>query len=94
MVDVGGVDELGDVEALLQSSVLQPHASHWCPSTDWNEIQTFKDRYVIVSQQNSKNATSWSRVCCYDVTSHSAYVATATKSDGVKIDGLLPPNFL
>ena len=28
------------------------------------------------------------------VTSHSAYVATVTKSDGVKIDGLLPPNFL
>ena len=27
-------------------------------------------------------------------TSHSAYVATATESDGVKIDGLLPPNFL
>ena len=27
-------------------------------------------------------------------TSHSAYVATSTKSNGVKIDGLLPPNFL
>ena len=27
-------------------------------------------------------------------TSHSAYVTTATESDGVKIDGLLPPNFL
>ena len=27
-------------------------------------------------------------------TSHSAYVATSTESDGVKIDGLLPPNFL
>ena len=27
-------------------------------------------------------------------TSHSAYVATATESVGVKIDGLLPPNFL
>jgi hypothetical protein len=28
------------------------------------------------------------------LTSHSAYVATSTESDGVKIDGLLPPNFL
>ena len=28
------------------------------------------------------------------VTSHSAYVATATESNGVKIDGLLTPNFL
>ena len=27
-------------------------------------------------------------------TSHSAYVATATESIGVKIDGLLPPFFL
>ena len=27
-------------------------------------------------------------------TSHSAYVATETESDGAKIDGLLPPNFL
>ena len=27
-------------------------------------------------------------------TSHSAYVATSTESNGVKIDGLLPPNFL
>ena len=27
-------------------------------------------------------------------TSHSAYVATETKSNGAKIDGLLPPNFL
>ena len=27
------------------------------------------------------------------ITSPSAYVATATESDGVKIDGLLPPNF-
>ena len=27
-------------------------------------------------------------------TGHSAYVATATESDGAKIDGLLPPNFL
>ena len=27
-------------------------------------------------------------------TSHSAYVATATESDRVKIDGLLPPTFL
>ena len=26
-------------------------------------------------------------------TSHSAYVATSTESDGVKFDGLLPPNF-
>ena len=26
-------------------------------------------------------------------TSHSAYVATATETVGVKIDGLLPPNF-
>ena len=31
---------------------------------------------------------------CSSLTSHSAYVATATESDGVKIDGLLPPNFL
>jgi hypothetical protein len=30
----------------------------------------------------------------HTITSHSAYVATATKSNGVKIDGLLPPNFL
>ena len=28
------------------------------------------------------------------LTSHSAYVATETKSNGVKIDGFLPPNFL
>ena len=28
------------------------------------------------------------------LTGHSAYVATATESDGAKIDGLLPPNFL
>ena len=27
-------------------------------------------------------------------TSHSAYVATETESNGAKIDGLLPPNFL
>ena len=27
-------------------------------------------------------------------TGHSAYVATETESDGAKIDGLLPPNFL
>ena len=27
-------------------------------------------------------------------TSHSAYVATETESDGVKVGGLLPPNFL
>jgi hypothetical protein len=27
-------------------------------------------------------------------TSHSAYVATSTESDGAKIDGLLTPNFL
>ena len=27
-------------------------------------------------------------------TSHSAYVATSTKSDGVKIDGFLYPNFM
>ena len=29
-----------------------------------------------------------------DVTGHSAYVTTATESDGAMIDGLLPPNFL
>ena len=28
------------------------------------------------------------------ITSHSAYVATETESNGVKIDGLLPPSFL
>ena len=27
-------------------------------------------------------------------TSHSAYVATETESNGAKIDGLLPPNFM
>ena len=34
--------------------------------------------------------------CCqlWPLTSHSAYVATETESNGVKIDGLLPPNFL
>ena len=29
-----------------------------------------------------------------DPTSHSAYAATETESNGAKIDGLLPPNFL
>ena len=37
-----------------------------------------------------KKKVEWASV----YTSHSAYVATATESDGVKIDGLLPPNFL
>ena len=27
-------------------------------------------------------------------TSHSAYAATETESNGAKIDGLLPPNFM
>ena len=30
----------------------------------------------------------------YYITSYSAYVATSTESDGVMIDGLLPPNIL
>ena len=34
------------------------------------------------------------KVCIRAFTSHSAYVATATESVGVKIDGLLLPNFL
>ena len=29
-----------------------------------------------------------------EITSHSAYVATSTKSDGAKIDGFLYPNFM
>ena len=29
-----------------------------------------------------------------NITSHSAYAATETESNGAKIDGLLPPNFL
>ena len=31
---------------------------------------------------------------CLTITSHLAYVATLTKSDGVKIDGFLYPNFM
>ena len=36
----------------------------------------------------------WMRIYNYIGTGHSAYVATETESDGAKIDGLLPPNFL
>ena len=31
---------------------------------------------------------------CLTITSHLAYVATLTKSDGVKMDGFLYPNFM
>ena len=53
--------------------------------------------HLFLLRVYSENAQSLSiripKRRCYN-TSHSAYVATVTESDGVKIDGLLPPNFL
>ena len=39
-------------------------------------------------------AATATKTACSNSTSHSAYVATSTESDGAKIDGLLTPNFL
>ena len=45
-------------------------------------------------RQNEIARAGLADVYCWIITSHSAYVATETESNGVKIDGLLPPNFL
>ena len=46
---------------------------------------------MFISIQCSSNQLGIIRHCLY--TSHSAYVAISTKSDGVKIDEFLYPNF-
>jgi hypothetical protein len=47
-----------------------------------------ESRLLEAFQANAYHLSDWL------ATSHSAYVAMSTESDGVKIDGLLPPNFL
>jgi hypothetical protein len=42
----------------------------------------------------AENTPNASEFICPICTSHSAYVAALTESNGVKINGLLPPNFL
>ena len=54
---------------------------------------------VLMQRSNPDwvGAKAFKNICKFPFpafTSHSAYVATETESDGVKIDGLLPPNFL
>ena len=51
-------------------------------------VSTSVKKEVLVSEYSRE----W--VLSDHTTSHSAYVATETKSNGAKIDGLLPPNFL
>ena len=59
--------------------------AHQIPSKS-ERLQPWMNVFSTISSNSEHyNCTS---------TSHSAYVATATESDGVKIDGLLPPNFL
>ena len=46
--------------------------------------------YILCRMSSQENSTK----STYMHTSHSAYAATETESNGAKIDGLLPPNFL
>ena len=52
-------------------------------------VITHKRIYFLLERWHYK----WKKISGCSHTGHSAYVATATELVGVKIDGLLPPNF-
>ena len=57
-------------------------------------ISTRKKRLTIVAKEEDRKRKDFKMGHNTQITSHSAYVATSTESQGVKIDGFLYPNFM
>ena len=81
---VSGVMEIYARTFFLMSSLLSLYSfiSNRC----WNSTTYIFD--------DSMKTNAMSLISSSGYTSHSAYVATETESNGANIDGLLPPNFL
>ena len=68
-----------------------------CSDLLWEKIAIVMEKKLLKFEAEGREFVNFLRSLeqfIQTVTSHSAYAATETKSNGVKIDGLLPPNFL
>ena len=63
-------------------------SNYWQGKDEKKTLQELQLNSLLMYCKVASSSLSWL------VTSHSAYVATETESDGAKIDGLLPPNLL
>ena len=68
--------------SFINSSVMQNYPSYHLNQYDGKVLPFLSALYIQRQHMGSI------------FTSHSAYVATETESNGAKIDGLLPPNFM
>ena len=74
----------------MRSSSFSLHKSVYVSQFFWTQLKPYTCKVRVAEGRAARGHI----ITDTHDTSHSAYVATSTKSYGVKIDGLLTPNFL